>query len=329
MIIVRAPLRIPLGGGATDVPYYYSQFEGSFVSGAINKYVYVAVNKRYDSKIVLRHSEIEETENVEEVKHNYFREALKLLDAKNGIEITSFSDLPHGTGLGSSGSFLVALLEGLHMHKNKGASVHDIAEESCKIQMELLKESSGKQDPYISAYGGIRHFHITKEGAVTATHLKINDKTLLDLEKNCLMFYTGIRRNAEDVLKTVKENVEKDAAKELECVHKLKEIGCEIKKALEDGNPNRFGELMHVHWEIKKKLSGNMSNSQIDKWYETAMNNGALGGKIMGAGGGGFFLFYCDKNRKKIKDALKLEGLVETPFKFDINQASGITILNA
>lgn len=329
MIIIKAPLRIPIGGGATDVPYYYSQFEGDFISGAINKYVYVAINKRYDSKILLKYSEIEEAENVETIKHNYSQEALKLLGVKNGIEITSFSDLPYGTGLGSSGSFLVALLEGLHMYTKKPTSVYNIAEEACKIQMETLKESSGKQDPFIAAYGGIRHFHINKEGVVTATNLKINDKTLSELEKNCLMFYTGIRRSADEVLKTVKENVKKDATKELECVHRLKEIGYDIKNSLENNNPDKFGELMHVHWETKKKLSDKMSSSQIDKWYETAINSGALGGKIMGAGGGGYFLFYCNKNHKKIKESLKLEGLVETPFKFEISQTSGISIIDA
>ncbi len=318
MIIVRAPLRIPIGGGGTDLPYYYTQHKGSFISAAINKYIYVVLHEsKFLDKIRVKYSHVEEVDSADEIKHPLFREALKLLNIGKGVEIVSYADVPANSGLGSSGTFLVALLQALHIYKRDFVSHQVIAEEASKIQMDILKESCGKQDQYIAAFGGLKQFNISKNGSVVVNNLTINDETLTDLEQNTFMFFTGVQRSAEEVLKSQTETAKKDPEKGIEGLHQIKEIGYEIKKALESGNAKRFGEWMNVHWETKKKLSDKMSAPRIDKIYETALQNGAIGGKIMGAGGGGFFLFYCDNNQKKLKEAMKAEGLIETPFKFD------------
>lgn len=311
-------MRIPIGGGGTDLPYYYSQHKGSFISAAINKYVYVVLHEsKFLDKIRVKYSQVEEVDNVNDIKHPLFREALKLLNINKGVEIVSYADVPANSGLGSSGTFLVALLQALHIFKRDFVSHQTIAEEASKIQMDILKESCGKQDQYIAAFGGIKHFTIAKNGSTMVNNVTINEETMNDLEQNCFMFYTGVQRSAEEVLKNQTETAQKDPSKGIEGLHQIKEIGNEIKKALESSNARRFGEWMNVHWETKKKLSDKMSDSRIDKIYGTALQNGAIGGKIMGAGGGGFFLFYCDNNQKKFKESMKAEGLVETPFRFD------------
>lgn len=318
MIVVRAPLRLPIGGGGTDLPFYYSKHKGSFISAAINKYIYVAVHEsKFLSKIRVKYSKVEEVDSPDQIKHPVIKEALKLLNINKGIEIVSFADVPDSSGLGSSGTFIVALLQALHVYKRDFVSLQTLAEEACKIQMEILKESCGKQDQYIASFGGIKQFTIGKNGSVVVDNVAINEDTLNDLEQNCFMFYTGVRRDADFVLKDQKETAEKDPSKGIEGLHQIKEIGVEIKKALEAGNSKRFGEWMNIHWETKKKLSTKMSDPFIDKIYEIALQNGAIGGKIMGAGGGGFFLFYCDKNQSKFREAMKAEGLTETSFKFD------------
>ncbi len=318
MIIVRAPLRIPIGGGGTDLPYYYSQYKGAFISAAINKYIYVVLHRsEFLNKIRIKYSLVEEVDSADQIKHPLFREALKLLNIGTGLEIVSYADVPANSGLGSSGTFLVALLQALHTYKRDFVSHQKIAEEASKIQMEILKESCGKQDQYIAAFGGIRQFSIAKNGSVVVDNIDISGETLNDLEQNCFMFYTGVQRSAEEVLKNQTETAKKDPQKGIEGLHRIKEIGLEIKKSLEAGNPKRFGEWMNVHWDVKKNLSEKMSDPRIDQIYALALQNGAIGGKIMGAGGGGFFLFYCDANKKKLKEALNAEGLTESPFRFD------------
>lgn len=322
MIISRAPLRIPIGGGGTDLPFYSSQFGGSLVTAAINQYIYILIKKRdfYD-EFLIRYSKIETPKEVKDIQHTRIKAALELLNITDPIEITSIADIPAKTGLGSSSTFLVALLKALHAYKKEDVSANKLAEEAAHIEMNVLKEPIGKQDQYISAYGGIKQFTINKKGHVIVEPISINEKTLSDLEKNCFIFYTGIQRSAGNVLKSQTKTANDDPSKGIEGLHQIKKIGMEIKKALESGNTRRFGEWMNIHWETKKKLSERMSASQIDKWYEIALQNGAIGGKIMGAGGGGFFLFYCDRNQEKFKEAMKTAGLVETPFKFDFEGA--------
>jgi D-glycero-alpha-D-manno-heptose-7-phosphate kinase len=323
MIIVRAPLRIPLGGGGTDLPSYYSQFGGEWISAAIDKYVYVAINRGFHKGFKIRYSKTEEVEKPDQIQHPIFKEAIKLLNIGGGIEIVSVADVPTNTGLGSSGSFTVALLTALHAFLRDTSqddlpTRKDIAEQACHIAMNLLKEPSGKQDEYISAYGGVNSFFISQNGEVTVEPFypqKISAQTLEKLENNLLMFYTGIRRESNPVLRA--------QAQAIENFHRVKEIGREIKNALMRNDLRKFGELLDLHWQEKIKRGGT-SDSQINGWYQIAKENGALGGKLMGAGGGGFFLFYCDSQKDKLRKAMADQGLKEQLFHFDMEGAKVI-----
>ena len=327
MIIVRSPMRIPIGGGGTDLPSYYSLFGGEWISAAINKYMYIVVNKRFEDTFRISYSITEEVNTVEEIQHPVVREALKLLGIGGGIEIISIADIPSHTGLGSSGSFAVALLYALHafLQNTKGndmPSKKEIAEQACHIAMNVLQEPSGKQDEYIAAYGGITSFSASKEGNVEVEPLysqKIPPEALKDLESNLLMFYTGIKRESQDVLRAQAKATQEGEKELIESLHRTKEIGKEIKDALTGNDFHRFGELLDLHWQEKIKRQGT-SNSQLNRWYEIAKANGALGGKVMGAGGGGFFLLYCKNHtdRLKVRKAMVAEGLKEQSFQFDL-----------
>jgi D-glycero-alpha-D-manno-heptose-7-phosphate kinase len=317
MIIVRAPVRISIGGGGTDLPSYYSLFGGEWTSAAIDKYVYIIVNKRFENSLRISYSKTEEVENLKDVQHPIVREALRLLEIDSGIEIVSIADVPSNTGLGASGSFTVALLTALYAFlenttKKELPSRKEIAEQACHIAMNLLKEPSGKQDEYIATYGGITSFSASKNGKVKVEPLypqKFSSETISELENNLLMFYTGIRRESREVLKT--------QAQAIENLHQVKKIGREIKKSLTNANYSQFGKLIDVHWQEKIKRQGT-SNSQINRWYEIAKQNGAIGGKLMGAGGGGFFLFYCENEKDRLRKAMAAQGLKEQTFHFDL-----------
>ena len=325
MIIVRAPLRIPLGGGGTDLPSYYSLYGGEWTSVAINKYIYIAVNKRFENSLRVSYSKTEEVEKPNQVEHPIVREALKLLGIAGGIEIVSIADIPSNTGLGASGSFTVALLTALHAflrntRKNDLPSRKRIAEQACHIAINLLKEPSGKQDEYISAYGGLTSFFASKNGEVKIEPLyppKISPTAMRELENNLLMFYTGIRRESRDALKIQAQATQKGEKEMIENLHKVKEIGREIKEALINNNFSQFGKLLDLHWQEKIKRKGT-SDPRINQWYEIAKASGALGGKLMGAGGGGFFLFYCENGKDKLRKAMANQGLKEEPFHFDL-----------
>lgn len=307
------------------MPSYYSLHEGEWTSAAIDKYIYIAVNKRFGNSLRVSYSQTEEVESPEEIQHPIIREALKLLGIEGGVEIVSIADVPSHTGLGTSGSFTVALLTALHAYlkntENRDIpSRREIAEQACHIAMNLLKEPSGKQDEYIAAYGGLNSFFASKEGEVKVEPLfaqKVFPETLRELENKLLMFYTGIRRESRVALQAQAEATKRNEQEIIENLHRVKEIGREIKKAIIEKNFSRFGELLDVHWQEKIKRQGT-SNPQINNWYKIARDNGALGGKIMGAGGGGFFLFYCDENRDKLRKALAEQGFVEKPFRFDL-----------
>jgi len=325
MILCRAPLRIPIGGGGTDISSYYSKYGGFLISAAINKYIYVTINRRYlDNKIRVAYSKIEFLDDVERIEHNIVREALKLLDIKKAIEITSIADALAGCGLGTSSSFTVALLKAIHTLKKESVSTRELAEEACKLEIDILKEPIGKQDQYIAAFGGITIMDIDKNGDVSTSPLKMPESAVDDFESNILLFYTGISRSASGILAEKKESEEKNDPKVLEAMHRIKEIGFEIKKELERGNLHRFGELLDEHWQAKKGVSRKISNGQIDRWYEMAKSNGALGGKIMGAGGGGFFMFYCDNDKKRLTDVMEREGLKRMKFRIDYDGAKVI-----
>ncbi|MBD3203189.1 galactokinase [Candidatus Woesearchaeota archaeon] len=319
MIISRTPMRISIGGGGTDLPYYYTKNGGSLVSAAIDKFMYISVNKRFHNTSLIKYSKIEEVNDNKKIEHPLIREALSLLNIKEPIEITSIADISSGTGLGSSGSFTAGLLNALHLYKGEYVSKKTIAEEACHIEMDILKDPVGKQDQYIASFGGIMNMNISQKGNVSITPLDISWDTIKELEENILLFYTGVRRSSFTVLKSQKQEAEKDYDK-MEYLGKIKKIGNEIKSALEKGNTRRFGQWLNIHWQTKKQLTNKMSNPDIDKWYETALKNGALGGKIMGAGGGGFFMFYAEENHHEmLRSAMKEQELHEFPFKFDFD----------
>jgi D-glycero-alpha-D-manno-heptose-7-phosphate kinase len=317
MIIARSPLRISLGGGGTDLPSYYEKHEGYVLSAAIDKYVYVTVMRPFTQGIYLKYSEIEHVKTIAEVKHPIIREVLVELKLKTPqIEITTLADIPSGTGLGSSGSFTTALLKSLHAHYRKNIHPREIAELACEIEMNRLQEPIGKQDQYISAFGGITEFFFHKDGMVSTNTLNISMDTIHDLEDNLVLFFTGISRSAGSILKDQvdKSNTEND--KMLENLHYTKKLGQLSKEALVSGDTLRFGEIMHEHWEHKKSRSKGMSNKSIDDAYNIAMKSGAIGGKLVGAGGGGFLLFYVN-DKDKIRNEFSKIGLEEVRFKFD------------
>jgi D-glycero-alpha-D-manno-heptose-7-phosphate kinase len=317
LIIARSPLRISLGGGGTDLPSYYREHEGFLIAAAIDKYVYVTINRPFNEGIYLKYSEIEHVKTVDEVSHNIIREALKLENLNTPqVEISSIADLPSGTGLGSSGSFTTALLKALYAYRHRHINPEELAELACSIEIDRLQEPIGKQDQYIASVGGITCFAFHKDNSVTFAPLKISRETFHALEDNLLLFFTGFSRSASEILKDQHVKSQKNDTDMLNNLHFVKEIGYLSKDALESGNTDKFGELMHQHWEHKKKRSGGMSNQNIDAWYETALKNGAIGGKVVGAGGGGFLMFMAH-DAAKLRNAMKKSGLQEVRFKFD------------
>ena len=324
MIIARSPLRISLGGGGTDLPSYYREHEGFLIAAAIDKYVYVTINRPFNEGIYLKYSEIEHVKTVDEVSHNIIREALKLENLNTPqVEISSIADLPSGTGLGSSGSFTTALLKALYAYRHRHINPEELAELACSIEIDRLKEPIGKQDQYIASVGGITCFAFHKDNSVTFAPLKISRETFHKLEDNLLLFFTGFSRSASEILKDQHIKSQKNDVDMLNNLHFVKEIGYLSKDALESGNTDKFGELMHQHWEHKKKRSGGMSNQDIDTWYETALKNGAIGGKVVGAGGGGFLMFMAH-DAAKLRSAMTKSGLQEVRFKFDFEGAKVI-----
>ena len=253
-----------------------------------------------------------------EVQNSRVREALKLLAIDTPLDISTIAEVPGSSGMGSSSAFLVGLLKALHAYKGEHVSSKTLAEEAARIEIEILKEPIGKQDHYASAFGGINNLKINKEGSALISPLNLSYETLRDLESNLHMFFTGIERNASEVLSDQANNVVSDESK-LESMKQIKQIGIEIKEALEKGDTKKFGKWMNLHWETKKKTSGKMSNPKIDSWYDLALQTGALGGKIMGAGGGGFFLFYCESNPGDFIKKMQDEGLRYVPFRFDMD----------
>ena len=317
MIITRSPLRITLGGGGTDLPSYYREYGGFLIAAAIDRYVYVTVMRPFTPGIFLKYSKLEHVEQVDEVQHPIIREAIRMLAFKTPqLELTTLADIPAGTGLGSSGSFTTALLKALYAHRRRLLHPGELAELACDIEINRLKEPIGKQDQYIAAYGGITCFRFHTNDSVEATPLKLDMDTLFDLEDNLLLFFTGFSRSAGSILKDQQSRTEQADREMIQNLHYVKELGLLSQRALEAGDPRRFGELMHEHWEHKKRRSGGMSNPQIDAWYELGLANGAVGGKLVGAGGGGFLLFYAE-DRKRLRQAMGHAGLEEVRFRFD------------
>ena len=317
MIIARSPLRITLGGGGTDLASYYKDHEGFLIAAAIDKYVYVTVIRPFTEGIYLKYSQLEHVERTADVHHPIIREALGIMGFLTPqVEITTLADIPAGTGLGSSGSFTTALLKALYTHSKRHIHQEELAELACHIEIDRLGEPIGKQDQYIAALGGLTCFIFHRNGKVTATPLKISMETLFDLEDNLLLFFTGFLRSASCILKDQKVRSQQNDADMMANLHYVKDLGYRSKAALEEGDTKLFGELMHEHWEHKKRRSGGMSNPQIDEWYRLAIDNGAIGGKLVGAGGGGFLMFMA-KDRTRLRKAMAGAGLEEVRFKFD------------
>ena len=325
MIITRSPLRISLGGGGTDLPSYYREHGGFVISAAIDKFVYITLHETFQQELIVKYSKMEVVHSFAEVNHPIIREALQLMDLEcPHLEITSMSDIPAGTGLGSSGSFTTALLQALHTLKKLTITKHALAELACHVEMDLLKEPIGKQDQYIAALGGITCFRFLADGAVEAEPLKLDSETLLNLEDNLLLFFTGFTRSASHILKDQDTRSRQNDAAMIENLHLVKQLGEESKNAFERGDLRCFAEIMHTHWEHKKRRSDGMSNQQINEWYELGRNNGALGGKLIGAGGGGFLMFYTEE-KTRLRRVMREAGLREVKIRFDF---AGTTVIS-
>jgi D-glycero-alpha-D-manno-heptose-7-phosphate kinase len=318
VIVSRTPFRLPLGGGGTDLPAYYSKHGGFFVSGAVDKYMHIVLNDRFEPGIRVSYSQTEIVDVPESIRHPLVREALKMLKFKGRIEIVSLADVPAATGLGSSGSFTVGLLNALYAHQRVVKTPEQLAEESCHIAQDRLHEPSGKQDEYAASLGGLKAYEVDRRGNVTYRDLRVADDTLSELEHGIMMFYTGITRSASSILGKQQERVANDGDA-LDKMHRIKAIGLESKKSLETGDLRRFGELLDEHWAVKRGVTKKISSDEIDAWYAVARENGAVGGKVVGAGGGGFLMLYCEEGRQRVRSALRRLGLVEYRFRFDFH----------
>lgn len=317
MIIAKSPLRISLGGGGTDLESYYGKRGGFLISAAIDKYVYILINKTFDGTLVAKYSRTEKVHEASELEHPIVREALKMLDLEHEtIEICSMADIPAGTGLGSSSTFTTALLRALHTYKGDFAGKRQLAEEACEIEISRLNSPIGKQDQYIASYGNISCMDIHRDGYVDIAPIKITDETFYNLEDNLILFFTGYSRSANGILEEQDKKSKADDSDMIRNLDDVKEMGIDSRRALERGDLNTFADIMNAHWERKKKRSSGMSNPQIDEWYEYALKKGALGGKLIGAGGGGFLMFYA-ADKVELRRAFSNIGLEEVRFRFE------------
>ena len=317
MIITRSPLRITLGGGGTDLPSYYREHEGFLIAAAIDKYVYITVHDTFNDDVILKYSRLERVSGVDQIDHPIIRESFKVvgLEAK-ALEIASMADIPAGTGLGSSGSFTTALLKAMHSHRRNLIHPQELAEQACHIEIDRLGEPIGKQDQYIAAYGGITCFRFRRDDKVDAWPLAISEEVKNNLEDGLVMFFTGYSRSASVILKDQDDKTKKDDGEMIRNLHYVKELGERSMHSLLTGDLDGFGALMDEHWRHKKQRSRGMSNPEIDGWYELARANGATGGKLIGAGGGGFLLFHT-RDKSRLRHVLLGAGLKEVRFRFD------------
>ena len=322
MIVSRAPVRFSLGGGGTDLPAYSREHGGFVVAAAVDKFVFVCVGRRFYNTIRLAYSETETVDHVDKIKHRIYRAALKQTDLTSGLELHSLADVPANTGLGSSSSFTVALLNGLHAFKRESVSAEQLAREACHLEIDVLEEPIGKQDQYIAAYGGISAMTFHPDGSVDVERLPIRDEVIDDLESNLVIFYSGVERSASSVLVQQQKTITSNSDSAVERMHRIKALGYETKKILLSGDVDVYGEMLHEHWTNKRKLAANMADSAIDEHYEAARAAGAIGGKLMGAGGGGFFMFYARAaDRRRLHEAMVARGLRPMRFHFDFDGA--------
>ncbi len=314
MIIVRSPLRITLGGGGTDIASYYEHYGGFTIAAAINRYVYLTIHETFIDDLIIKYSQLERIQSAVEIQHPIFREAMILtkIDGKS-LELSSLADIPAGTGLGSSSSFTTALLQALHTYKKELISAHDLAEEACAIEIDKLGAKIGKQDQYIAAYGGVRSMHFQRDGRVDINSMNIAPETLYNLEDNLVLFFTGYSRSATEILKSQSETRETEFN-----LHELLDIAHQTDVALQHDDMYVFAKLLSQQWELKRQRYPSASTRLIDTWYALGMHNGALGGKLVGAGGGGFLLFYAE-DKTNLRRTMNMAGLREVRFRFDFD----------
>jgi D-glycero-alpha-D-manno-heptose-7-phosphate kinase len=318
MIITRTPFRLTLGGGGTDLPSYYSKYGGFIFAAAIDKYMFININRPIvDDLVRVKYSKSEIVQHRGELQNGIAREAMGMMGVDSALEIISMADVPAGTGLGSSSSYAVGLLKALHVMKRDHVPMRDLAEEACRLEINILNKPIGKQDQYMAAFGGLTVLEINKSGEVTLRQANISDETVDDLNRNLLMFYTKTSRSADEILAEQSLGVKEEKSNVIESMHYIKELGYQILEAAESGNITDIGLLFDKHWQYKKKISNKMSNAEFDKMYDIAKKNGALGGKITGAGGGGFFVFYVEDNKAAFRKKMKESGLREMRYRFD------------
>jgi len=316
MIITKSPLRISIAGGSTDVCSYAKLYTGFWISASIDKFVFVTVTRPFQEGIYLKYSQLEKIKEVEQIKHSIIRECLNHIKFNTPqIEITTLADIPAGTGLGSSSSFTTALLKALYIYRKKSIDTKQLAQLACEIEIDKLKAPIGIQDQYISAYGGVRCFEYDGVDVITYP-LNISYNTLMELEDNLLLFFSGFTRDANKILAEQDKKTKEMNQEMIDNLHQIKIMGIDAKKYLEDGNIKEFGNIMNHHWNIKKQRSNNISNPQINEWVEYALQNGAMSAKNIGAGGGGFILTLA-KNKDKLRQAMSKIPLEEVRFKFD------------
>ena len=310
MIITKTPLRISFTGGGTDLPAYYKTGYGAVVSAGINKYVYITINKRFDDTIRISYSKTEIVDDLKEIQHDIAKACMQMTGVEKGVEITSISDIPAGTGLGSSSSFTVGLLNALYTYCGERLSAHELAEKACQIEIEILKHPIGKQDQYAAAYGGVNYFSFGQDGEVRREKINISEQEKQLMDRKLMMFYTGIRRSADGIL--AKQSVE--TSKKLDVLNFMRDQANVMKELLKsEGFNNKFAIMLDKAWQKKKSVTDGISNLEIDDYYKNAINAGALGGKLLGAGGGGFILLYCDEAKQE--SVRKAIGLRELDFR--------------
>jgi len=326
LITTRAPLRIPLGGGGTDLSSYYSEHGGFVLSVGIDKYVYIQLNTlKVEDFIRVKYSETEVVEHPKDIEHPLLREALLHSHINGGLEISAMADVPGRTGMGSSGSFTVALLAALHAYKREQVPTQELAEEAHYIEAGRAAQPAGKHDHYLGAFGGLTCLDIDPSGKVDVSSFKLSEHVEEELPNSLVVFFTGIQRESFDILSQQNRETKQGDSQVIDSLHEIKRIGYEVRDALVEGDLDQFGRLLHEHWQEKKKRSQQMSSSNIDRWYQIGIEAGALGGKILGAGGGGFLMFYCSaEHRWNLRERMSQEGLREMHFHFDMD---GVKVL--
>jgi len=315
MIISRTPFRISFVGGGSDLEAFYSRSQGAVLSTSINKYMYISSHKYFDQeKFRVKYSQTETVSDINELKHPILRETMRLFNVSGGLEISSIADIPSGTGMGSSSTFTVGLFHTLYAAKRTFVSKEQLSEDACNMEIEILKEPIGKQDQYAAAFGGLNVIRFNANGLVTVEPLYLKSDVYQTLQDNLVLFFIGNARSASSILIEQKKNVTSDDKFRIQ--KEMVDLVFELRDILYQENLDKFGSLLHQNWILKKQLASGISNPEIDNIYDTALRNGALGGKLLGAGAGGFMLFYCEQ-RNKHKLVSALHSLRELSFRFD------------